>query len=89
MINTPVTANSIVGFDIDNYIKGDLTDNRAPEISSPVQINQGPNSDVAEISSKQEKDRKGWKVFGGMFVTGIIALVSAPFIKKALKAVKK
>ena len=87
MINSPVTANSIVGFDIDKFIKGDLSDNRPPEVSAPIQLNQGPLKDTVNIKS-DEKIEARWRVFGGIFTAGIVALISTPFIKKAIKTIK-
>ena len=90
MLNTPpVSANSIVGFDIDKYIKGDLKDNRPPELSAPIQ-NQGLQKDVADLNKKpQDKPKNGWKTFGKVFIAGVIAVCSIPLIQKVLKLIKK
>ena len=88
MINPPPSANSIVGFDIDKYIKGDLSDNRPPEVSAPVQLNQhGLSQDSVDIKKKEESEAR-WRIFGGIFTAGVIAIISAPFIQKAIKHIK-
>ncbi|MBE7706032.1 MAG: hypothetical protein E7Z91_02150 [Cyanobacteria bacterium SIG30] len=96
MINTPANANSIVGFDIDNFIKNDsempLGQNATQQVQNnikmPQKLEKTPQKDVVEIKKQIPKEEKAWKAFGAIFVCALTALISTPFIKKLFKTVK-